>query len=175
MIRLTGKDIYLRALEPEDIDFLYQVENDTELWPVSNTLVPYSRYVLSSYLNNAHKDIYEVKQLRLAICNTADNHLIGLIDLYDFEPQHGRAGVGVVISDKQYRKKGHAAEALAILKDYAFRQLDLHQLYAGITRDNQASIHLFERAGFVKTGLKQDWVRRGQEYVDEFIYQCIRE
>ena len=34
----------LRAIEPEDLDLLYQIENNTELWQVGATNVPYSRY-----------------------------------------------------------------------------------------------------------------------------------
>jgi len=170
---MRGEHIYLRALEPDDLDFLYQVENDPELWEVSNTLTPYSAFILEKYLENAHRDIFDVRQLRLAICLVSDGDTIGLIDLYDFDPQHLRAGVGIVIASDRHRKKGYAAQALELLKDYAFNTLNLHQLYAGISRGNQASIRLFENAGFEQTGLKRDWLRRKGEFADEFIYQCI--
>lgn len=70
MVTLKGKQLFLRALEPEDIDFLYKLENDETIWQVSETQTPYSRYVLKQYLKNSYKDIYEVKQLRLAIVST---------------------------------------------------------------------------------------------------------
>ncbi|MFZ9004262.1 MAG: GNAT family N-acetyltransferase, partial [Robiginitalea sp.] len=82
---LRGAHIQLRALEPEDLEFLYALENDPDIWEVSGTVTPYSRKVLRDYLERAHRDIYEVKQLRLAIC-TAPQTPIGLIDLYDFDP-----------------------------------------------------------------------------------------
>ncbi|HCC29063.1 MAG TPA: GNAT family N-acetyltransferase, partial [Marinilabiliales bacterium] len=62
---LSDGRLLLRALEPEDLDFLYACENNTQIWQVSHTLVPYSRYVLKQYLANAHLDIYTAKQLRL--------------------------------------------------------------------------------------------------------------
>ncbi|MCB0381914.1 MAG: GNAT family N-acetyltransferase, partial [Psychroserpens sp.] len=68
MINLKGKHIYLRALEPEDLDFIYQIENDPSVWEISNTITPYSKFLIKQYLENAHKDIFEVKQLRLVIC-----------------------------------------------------------------------------------------------------------
>jgi len=68
MITLKGDLIYLRALEPEDLDFIYEIENDEDIWQVSNTQTPYSRFLIRQYLENAHQDIYEAKQLRLAIC-----------------------------------------------------------------------------------------------------------
>ena len=70
MKTLKGKNILLRALEQTDLDFLYELENDTSIWEVSNTIAPYSRYILKKYLENSHKDIFEVKQLRLVICNS---------------------------------------------------------------------------------------------------------
>ena len=84
MLKLKGERIYLRAIEPNDLDFLYQLENDTGIWEISGTMVPYAKHILELYLQNAYKDIYEAKQLRLCICDTEDN-VIGLVDLFDFD------------------------------------------------------------------------------------------
>jgi diamine N-acetyltransferase len=53
---------------------------------------------VKQYLENAHQDIYEAKQLRLAICQDQDFPALGLIDLFDFDPKNNRAGVGIVIT-----------------------------------------------------------------------------
>ena len=82
MITLQGKNIYLRALEPEDLEFIFAIENDESIWELSNTQTPYSRFLIRQYLENANQDIYEAKQLRLAICNNDDFKAIGLIDLF---------------------------------------------------------------------------------------------
>lgn len=97
MITLKGNTIYLRALEPEDLEFVYAIENDESIWEVSNTQTPYSRFLIRQYLENAQQDIYEAKQLRLAICKNGTPEAIGLIDLFDFDPRNQRAGVGIVI------------------------------------------------------------------------------
>lgn len=173
MQTLTGKNIFLRALEPEDLDFLYLLENDETIWEVSETQVPYSRYMLREYLRNSHKDIYEVKQLRLAISGL-DNTLLGFIDLFDFCPKNKRAGVGIVILDDQKRNKGVGTEALGLLMDYAFVHLGLHQLYANIAADNTASIRLFSNLGFEKAGVKKDWNFSGGHFRDELLFQKIK-
>ncbi|MEZ4874547.1 MAG: GNAT family N-acetyltransferase [Flavobacteriaceae bacterium] len=172
---LQGEHIYLRALEISDLDFLYQLENDETIWEVSNTVTPYSKYVLKQYLDNAHRDIYEVKQLRLAICVKANDVLIGFIDLFDFEPKHARVGLGIVIASEAHRGKGYAYEAVSKVCDYAFTHLQMHQVYAHITVNNKKSIQLFEKLGFVKTGEKKDWVLSGGTYKNERIYQLIHE
>ena len=170
---LQGANIYLRALEPTDLDFLYQLENDETVWEVSNTSTPYSKYVLKQYLDNAHRDIYEVKQLRLAICNK--EKLIGFIDVFDFEPKHRRAGLGIVIASEEDKRKGYASEAIQLMCKYGFTHLNLHQFYANISVENTKSIQLFEKLGFHKSGEKKDWIYYGGTFKNEFIYQLIHE
>lgn len=172
MFELKGEKVRLRALEPSDLEFLYQLENDTGIWEISGTLKPYSRKVLKKYLENAHRDIYEVKQLRLGICRN-DGGLVGLIDLFDFDPRHRRAGVGMVIARARDRNQGLGSEALSLLCDYAFKVLDMHQLYANILAENRESIHLFEKLGFEKIGRKKQWIRSHTGFKDELMYQKI--
>ncbi|MBQ4821199.1 GNAT family N-acetyltransferase [Aquimarina sp. MMG016] len=172
MLTLKGENIYLRALEPEDLDFVLEVENDEQIWEMSSTQTPYSKFVIKQYLENAHKDIYEVKQLRLVIC-TNDNHTLGLIDVFDFDPTHNRAGVGIVIAEAEDRGKGYGAEALELLMDYCSTHLHLHQLYANISEDNYNSIKLFENKGFRKVGVKKEWNLVGNRYKDELLYQLL--
>ena len=170
---LTGQNIYLRALEPEDLEFVYQIENDESIWEVSNTQTPYSRFLIRQYLENAHQDIYEAKQLRLAICLNENNLTIGLIDLFDFDPKNNRAGIGILIQNTSDRSKGLGSEALDLLICYAFQQLQLHQLYANIGEDNQASLHLFTKFGFEKIGIKKQWNKISNVYKDELLFQLI--
>ena len=58
MVTLKGEHIFLRALEPEDLDFVYEIENDENIWEISCTQTPYSRFLIKQYLENAHKDSY---------------------------------------------------------------------------------------------------------------------
>jgi diamine N-acetyltransferase len=164
---LKGDHTYLRALEPTDLDFLYTLENDTTVWHVGNTLTPYSKFVLEQYLENAALDIYTIKQLRLVICNQA-HEAIGAIDLFDFDPLHRRAGVGIVVS-APYRGKGHAAEALHLLLHYCQHTLQLHQVYCSVTATNHSSIKLFKQAGFEEIGIRRDWLRKSDGDWDDVV------
>jgi diamine N-acetyltransferase len=156
-MQLSTETIVLRALEPTDLDFLYALENDVSVWEVSNTVAPFSRYVLQKYLENAAADIYETRQLRLVIEN-AKGEAVGALDLFEFEPQHLRAGVGISILGS-FRRNQYASEAMKLLKDYAGNFLNLHQLYAAVPEDNQASLQLFRKSGFVECGTKKDWLK----------------
>ena len=173
MITLKGKTIYLRALEPNDLEFIYAVENDELVWEVSHTQTPYSRFLIRQYLENANQDIYEAKQLRLAICNFNDDAAIGLIDIFEFDPKNNRAGIGILIKDSENRSQGVGTEALDLLIKYTFRNLNLHQLYANIASENEASIRLFTKFGFVNIGTKKEWNLVNGKYKDESLYQLI--
>ena len=172
MVNLRGEHIYLRALEPEDLDFVYHIENDTSLWELSDTQTPYSRFLIKQYLENAQQDIFEAKQLRLAICDSQDN-TIGLIDVFEFDIKNKRAGIGILIQDKENRNQGYGKEALELLVDYCFQTLHLHQVYANISENNSASLKLFKNNGFEIIGLKKDWSFDGEIYTNEYILQQI--
>ena len=173
MITLKGETIYLRALEPEDLEFIYTIENDQNIWEVSNTQTPYSRFLIKQYLENAHQAIYEAKQLRLAICQDEDFPALGLIDLFDFDPRNNRAGIGIVIQKEENKGQNIGSEALELLIKYAFYNLNLHQLYANIGVENAASIALFTKFGFEKIGIKKDWILLHNKYQDEAVFQLI--
>jgi diamine N-acetyltransferase len=138
---IKGNHIYIRALEPSDLDFLYALENDTANWQVSNTIAPFSKALLTHYLESV-QDIYTTKQLRLIICNTNTNTAIGTIDLFDFEPLHSRVGLGILILE-DYRKQGYAIEALELIITYTKNTLLLNQLYCNIGNSNTQSKALF--------------------------------
>lgn len=173
METLKGKNLQLRAIEPEDLNFLHTIENNELFWEISHTQTPFSRYVLKQYLENAHLDIYETKQLRLIIEEVADKKQVGMIDLFDFNPQHQRAGVGILIHP-YFQNRGFADEALALLINYSFSYLNLHQLYANITSDNVKSMALFKKHNFTKIGVKKDWILSNGKYKDEILYQLIK-
>ncbi|MDX5419399.1 MAG: GNAT family N-acetyltransferase [Hymenobacteraceae bacterium] len=164
---LQSDHTFLRALEPSDLDFLYTLENDTSVWHVGSTLTPFSKFVLEQYLENAALDIYTIKQLRLVICST-DHQAIGAIDLFDFDPLHRRAGIGIVVS-APFRGQGHAAQALSLLLNYCQHTLQLHQVYCTVTASNHTSIRLFKNAGFEEVGMRREWLRKSDGSWDDVV------
>lgn len=173
MFSLVAENIALRALESSDLDFLYQCENNVNNWIVSSTLVPFSKYILEQYLINSQYDIYTNKQLRLIIQTNKNKTPIGAIDLFDFDPYHLRAGVGILIENTNQRQKGYATEALKLLINYAFKHLNLHQLYCNILEKNIHSIKLFTNQGFQIKGEKKEWIKTPNGWENQFFLQLI--
>jgi diamine N-acetyltransferase len=171
---LQGKNIRLRALEPQDADLLYNWENDESIWLLSNTITPFSKFVIEQYVMNSHNDIFTAKQLRLMIDKKGENEeTVGSIDIFDFDPVNRRAGIGILIR-KPDRRKGYAKEAISILIKYCFSILNLHQLYCNISAENPVSLKLFQQAGFSVIGLKKEWIFSNDNWIDEYILQLIR-
>jgi diamine N-acetyltransferase len=170
---LKNKSILLRALEKEDLDFLYKWENNTEVWKLSNTLIPFSKYTLDEYIESSRKDIYEARQLRLIIEQLETNLALGTIDLVDFDPYNLRAGIGILIAEEGNRRKGYASESLDTLINYCSEILDLKQLYCNILENNSESLNLFVSKGFTITGVKKEWIRIKDQWMTEFFLQKI--
>ncbi len=172
---LYGEKILLRALEPGDLEFLYRWENDTEIWNISETLSPVSRFILKRYLENAHKDIFATGQLRMMIQRRDSDQPVGTIDLFDFDHFHKRAAVGILVAEKSERRKGYASEALVLLKNYCFEVLKLHQLFCSISVENTSSLDMFRKAGFQITGTRKEWNWKGNGFSDEHFLQVFRQ
>jgi diamine N-acetyltransferase len=173
---LKGHQVLLRGPEPKDIDFIYRLENDPLIWHYGNTLIPYSRHQIEQYVLSTQHDIYTERQVRLmieTIGEVTERKLVGAIDLFDFEPHHQRAGVGILIMEDE-RRHGYASESLEMLIAYSFKVLQLHQLFCNITADNLPSIQLFEKAGFKQCGTKIDWRLQGNEWMNELTFQLIQ-
>lgn len=170
---IKGEKVYLRAVEPEDIEKLYVWENDPQVWHVSTSAMLYSKFVLREYIESSHKTIYELEQQRFMICRVTDNEAIGTIDLFDFDAHNSRAGVGMLIYDKENRGHGYASEALLLLENYVTDLLNLHQLYSNVVEDNEASKVMFSKNGYVRCGERKEWLKIAGEWMDELQYQKI--
>ena len=140
---LKGENIVLRSLQNSDFDFLKRIENNTDNWQFGSEREEYSDEQLSAYITNSKTDIKVAKQYRFVI--DLNNAPIGFIDLFDYTTNS--ASVGVIIAE-DHRNKGFAKEALYLLSDYSFTNLNLVKLHCAITKDNLLSIKLFTSCGF---------------------------
>lgn len=170
---LESELIKLRALEPEDIDTLYKWENDTNLWKVSYTVAPFSKYILRRFVEEQKYDIYETKQLRMIIESKVTGLPVGAVDLFDIDPTNRRAAVGILVYENKEQGQGYASAALTSIIKYAFQILGLNQLYSNVLSSNTKSMNLFKSKGFSIIGLKTEWVKSTNGWLDEYMLQLI--
>lgn len=169
---LRGKRIMLRAVEPEDLDLMYLIENDTALWSVGCSNVPYSRYALRRFIEQTSNDVNIDGQIRVAIAHAESCNAIGFVDLQNFNSRHRRAEVGIVLLP-EWQHQGLANEVLGILGRYASKHLFLHQLYALVSVNHSAAQALFTNAGYKRTATLEHWLSNGEEWQDAIVYQKI--
>ena len=170
-MKSTVPQVRLRAIEPEDLDLLYRIENDRKLWNVGTSNVPYSRYTLHDYIANASDDIYVDRQVRMMIEN-AEGEIVGIIDVVNFDPSNCRAEVGLIILDS-FRRRGYGSSALHHIANYALDVLHLHQLFAFIDTRNEASLHLFRNMDYQESARIKDWLYDGKGYHDALMMQLV--
>ena len=168
---LESNKLKLRAIEPEDLDLMYLIENDTELWSCGQTTVPFSHYALKQYISENSNDFFRDRQLRL-VMETADGLGIGFVDLQNYDPQHHRAEIGIVVVSEQ-QQQGYAAEALRLMAQYVSSHLDLHQLYAFVPKCNAASIALFKKCGYKETATLRDWLNSPEGWQSVVVFQLV--
>lgn len=170
-ITTTLPSCRLRALEPSDIEPMYLWENDPEVWRVGGTTAPLSLERIAQFVEEQNYDLYTTKQMRLII--EVEGIAVGTLDITDFDPQHLRFGIGILIYAPEARRKGYARAAIEAIKEYARNTLALKQIWASVAEDNEASIALFEGCGFELCGRRKAWLRRHDGYLDQLEYQCI--
>ncbi|MGP1435352.1 MAG: GNAT family N-acetyltransferase [Phocaeicola sp.] len=163
---LQDKDIILRAPDLNDTDIMYKFENQTELWQFGSATGPYSHFALKQYIEQSQNDLFIDRQLRLMI--EKNKEAVGIIDVYNFDPFHNRAEIGIVVDDS-HRNEGIGKNALHLLSEYCFHRLYIHQLYAYIDEKNEESNSLFNACGFNPCAKLIDWIR-----ADDGAYRTVQ-
>ena len=178
----------LRKIEPSDLPFLYQWENDATMWADSDTHNPLSRHDLHQYIENTTGDIYRDGQLRLIIEDSLNpqpstlnsqqpsilnsqpsTKIMGCIDLFDFDARNRKAAIGMYIAP-EVRGQGVGKQAVQALMDYAFGFLHLRMIYAIISVHNTACSRIYEQMGFTPSSPLKDWTLEG----DAILWQKMK-
>ena len=171
MMFIKNDIVSLRIAEPYDAENIYRWENDMRIWTDSDTRVPISMRQIEQFLLN-NNDLMSEKQLRFIIEDVKNGAQVGCIDIYDYDEFNSRAGFGILIDDK-YRGKGYAKNAIKLLLEYCFNTLLLNQIYALVLATNIESMFLFESIGFERCGVRKQWCKTANGFVDQVEYQYI--
>ena len=157
--------------EPNDADNIYRWENDMQVWRDSETRVPFSMRQIEQFLLN-NNDLVSEQQLRLMVEDAQNGAQVGCIDLYDYDEFNSRAGIGILI-DEKYRGQGYAKNAIKLLLEYCFNTLLLNQIYILVLATNVESMLLFESLGFERCGVRKQWYKTADGFIDQVEYQFI--
>ncbi|MEJ6682328.1 MAG: GNAT family protein [Flavobacteriales bacterium] len=166
---LLSNRVSLRAIESNDSEVLFDIENDTSGWIQSDNFLPFSKDMLSRYTSGKH-DLVRFGQYRFMIEKTSEIKPIGCVDLFDYNAVHSRAGVGIYISES-HRNKSYGREALELLISYSKERLNLRMLHCSILDNNETSKRLFNSVGFSETGVRNNWYLSKGDYRNIILLQ----
>ena len=165
---LKSEILRLRPLEEEDLNLLYEWENNSANWQYTNTLMPYSKHTLLEYIRSCKTDLLSQESLKLVI-ELNDGTAVGTLDVFNIDHFSGRAELGVFL-DSKYRGNGYATTAYNLFKDYAFNYLGWVNLYSIVSEENSPMHAVMQRAEFIKSATLRKWIRNARGYEDATLY-----
>jgi ribosomal-protein-alanine N-acetyltransferase len=162
---LTTGRLILRAPELADLNatYLSWLNDQTVNRYLETRFIPQTLEALQEYWQT-HRD--DPASPWFAICLRADGRHIGNIKLGPIQWLHRRADLSLFIGDRNCWGQGYASEAITAVRDWAFAELDLQKLNAGIYAGNLGSRRAFEKCGFSLEGTLRDEVVSGGERLD---------
>ncbi|MDO8265153.1 MAG: GNAT family protein [Candidatus Parcubacteria bacterium] len=163
---LTGKTVYLRCIEREDIiaDYLRWANDEEVTHYMVLGLKPTNKEMMET---EYEKMIADDTQITFAIVDKKTNKHIGNTGLYSISWIPRSAEVRIIIGEKSFWGKGAGTEAISLLIEYGFEKLNLEKLWLGVTDKNERAVKTYLKTGFVKEGfLRHTWFRNNEYYND---------
>ncbi len=174
---LTGNKIFIRFFENADAESLLDLHlRNGELFQKYSPTFDDDFYTLDAkrkYITNSMKQREEDKAYSFGIYLKDNGNLIGDVSLYHiFRSSLQRCLIGYSL-DKQYNGRGYTTEAVSLAVKFAFNELKLHRVYAGVMLSNIGSMRVLEKAGFHKEGIEQKGVKINGQWEDHQIFAII--
>lgn len=171
---IEGIEIDLIPISSESVDQYIKWLNRPKIRRYSRNLLPKTAEEWKSYYTDSEKKGLK-DFIELDIWFKKDRLLVGSLGLFNIDWYNGFAYIGLVIGEDDYWGKGICTEAIKLITDYAFKELNLNKLYAEIYAPNKASCRCFEKNRFVRElTLKKDEYIDG-EYIDTYLYAMLRD
>lgn len=172
---LKGKRIVLRSIREGDCRNFLRWLNDAEInryllisSPVTETAE--RKWIQKTTLNQEPVFVIEVIGKK-----AGKNKAIGVCGLHRTNHRHGNAEFGIFIGEKSCWHKGYGPEAARLVIDHGFNSLNLHRIYSGSFSENERSIKLHKKLGFVQEGLKKEHIYKNGHYNDHIDFGLLRE
>ncbi|WP_261303482.1 GNAT family N-acetyltransferase [Paenibacillus andongensis] len=170
---LSGNKVYLRQIEQEDLFGPYMDWfHDSEVTHhMLKGALPLSRKQQQDYFDQV---INNSTNLILAIIHKEDNAHIGNVGLHNMDAIHRFAEMGVIIGNKDYWGKKLGEEAIRLICEHGFNQLNLNRIELGVIHSHKSAIRLYEKLGFRHEGVKRNHIFKHGNYVDVVLMAMLK-
>ena len=175
---LTGRTIILRNFEREDLKHLHEWQNDEEVMRLARSFPDHtiSREALEARYEKAIKgDDFGERYYIIEERTTGKPIGWTSLDIHRWTRRATGADIGLAIGEKNHWKKGYGTEAVQLLLQEAFEQLNLHRLTWWTFAENEASLALAKKTGFREEGRTRDSVFFDNQYHDSVILGLLKE
>ena len=163
----SGKLVSLRAFEPEDLEANFMFDNDTRtaLDMYKGMPFPTSRRDEQEWLSQ--QTSYTRGEYQFAV-EDMDGYLVGRCGPIRVDWKNRLAELAIMIG-APYRGRGYGTEAMSLLCDFCFQELNCHRLKVSVMAFNEAAIRCYLSCGFVQEGRLREEVYRGGAYTDVLV------
>lgn len=160
---LIGEGVILRGFEKEDLKYLYNWLNNSEV--TCYIFLGDRPAIMERLVENWEKEFKSPNDIAFAVVEKTDGKVVGSAGLYSINFISRSAEFRIIIGEPEYWDKGIGAEAAKLLVSYAFNKLNLNKVWLGVNADNIRAVKSYEKAGFVREGvLRQEIYRNGRHY-----------
>ncbi|MCH8065015.1 MAG: GNAT family N-acetyltransferase [Chloroflexi bacterium] len=179
---LEGNLVRLRALEPSDLERVYSWINDREVTRYIAARYPMSRADEERWLRGSSPNSFgggvqlaiEVKNGEVQNGGTNEVAHIGNIDLVEVRPEDRKAGLGVMIGDKDYWSNGYGTDAVVTILRFAFHEMNLNRVWLHAFDFNERAQACYRKCGFQEEGrLREHYYTEGR-YCDSVVMAVLR-
>jgi len=170
---IKGKNLYLSRIEKKDMEHIYKWFSDIEFLrfydyypPVSQTKEEVDK-TFNDYEKDEKSDVFAIRLVD-------DDQIIGIAGYDDIIKQIKVATLFIGIGSKNSRGKGYGKEAIDILLNYGYNEMDFHRIQLNVLEFNDSAISLYEKSGFIKEGTYREFVLRDEKRYDLFLYGLLK-
>lgn len=170
---IYGKRIRLRAIEREDLPLFATWLNDPEVRSNLFIYAPISMPEEEKWYEQMLARQQDEHPLAIEIKTETGWELVGNVGFLNINLHDRSAEMGIFIGEKKYWNQGYGREALRLMAQHGFGDLNLNRVYLYVNETNQRGIRCYEKVGFVHEGrLRQACFHEGK-YIDTFVMSIL--
>lgn len=166
--KIIGEKCYLSPMNTEDAE-------QYAIWLNDLDVVNYLTLSPAMITINSEKEAIETmsKEHNYSIISADSDKLIGSVGLANIDSINQTAEIGIFIGDKTFWNNGYGSEALCLLINFAYRRLNLHNIYLTAYSFNKRALVCYEKIGFHKVGEKRESIIRNHQYYNKVIMDIL--
>ena len=174
---MEGKAVRLRSVELSDVEELAKGWNNLELRNLvgAASLGPTSRGEEEEWIKNTWKERQERRSFVFAIEETSNKKLLGTVSLFNCDWINRSATLGIAIYGSENWGKGYGSEAIRLVLDFAFKNLNFNRVELETFDFNERAQRCFRKVGFKEIGRKRKARFIDGAYRDVIVMDVLRE